>query len=140
MTTPGRRRAHRGARRPGADAACVMTVWEGIRRTYGAPPDQAAPLMPPELFDVLGACPTIKRWMTRNRADEADPAGARDRALLLIGFTAALRRSDHAALRVENRASQWGSSRWSGDGVAEHPRREPGVSPSLRLSKGSRQV
>jgi hypothetical protein len=33
-----------------------MTVWEGIRRTHGAPPDQAAPLMPPELLDVLEAC------------------------------------------------------------------------------------
>ncbi|MGH4006616.1 MAG: hypothetical protein ACRDTH_00325 [Pseudonocardiaceae bacterium] len=27
--------------------ARVVAVWEGIRRTHGAPPDQAAPLMPP---------------------------------------------------------------------------------------------
>ena len=26
--------------------ACVLAVWEGIRRTHGAPPEQAAPLMP----------------------------------------------------------------------------------------------
>lgn len=37
--------------------ARVVAVWEGIRRTHGAPSDQAAPLMPPELFGVLDACP-----------------------------------------------------------------------------------
>jgi len=87
--------------------ARVVAVWEGIRRTHGAPPDQAAPLMPPELFDVLDACPTTKVWRTRNRPAEPDLAGARDRALLLVGFVAALRRSELAALTV--------------DQVAEHP-------------------
>ena len=88
---------------PTTDAR-VMTVWEGIRRTHGAPPDQAAPLMPPELFDVLDACPTTRRFKTRGRPDEPDLAGARDRALLLVGFTAALRRSELAALTVEDLA------------------------------------
>src|SRR5674536_101919 len=32
--------------------ARVVAVWEGIRRTHGAPPEQAGPLMPPELFDT----------------------------------------------------------------------------------------
>lgn len=27
--------------------ARVVAVWEGFRRTHGAPPEQAAPLMPP---------------------------------------------------------------------------------------------
>ena len=40
--------------------ARVVAVWEGIRRTHGAPPEQAAPLMPPELLDVLDACPTTR--------------------------------------------------------------------------------
>jgi hypothetical protein len=40
--------------------ARVVAVWEGIRRTHGAPPDQAAPLMPPALFDVLDHCPQTK--------------------------------------------------------------------------------
>ena len=84
--------------------ARVRTVWEGIRRTHGAPPAQAAPLMPPELFVVLDACPTVRRFKTRGRADEPNLAGARDRALLLVGFTAALRRSELAALRVEHLA------------------------------------
>lgn len=81
-------------------AARVQTVWEGIRRLHGAPPDQAKPLMPPELFDVLDACPTTKTWKTRGRAPEPDLAGARDRALLLVGFVGALRRGELAALSV----------------------------------------
>jgi len=88
-------------------SARVVAVWEGIRRTHGAPPEQAAPLMPPELFDVLTACPTTKTWRTRGRSPEPDLAGARDKALLLVGFVAALRRSELAALSV--------------DQVAEHP-------------------
>ena len=43
------------------EAARVVAVWEGIRRTHGAPADQAAPLMPPELLDVLEACPVPRR-------------------------------------------------------------------------------
>jgi hypothetical protein len=42
------------------EAARVTRVWEGIRRTHGAPADQAAPLMPPELLDVLAACPATQ--------------------------------------------------------------------------------
>jgi site-specific recombinase XerD len=81
--------------------ARVVAVWEGIRRTHGAPPEQAAPLMPPELFDVLDACPATKHWKTRGRPPEPDLAGLRDRVLVLIGFFAALRRSELSALTVE---------------------------------------
>jgi site-specific recombinase XerD len=88
--------------------ARVVAVWEGIRRSHGAPPEQADPLMPPELFDVLAACPVTKVWKTRGRPSEPDLAGLRDRALLLVGFFAALRRSELAALRVEQ--------------LTEHPR------------------
>ncbi len=79
--------------------ARVLAVWEGIRRTHGAPPDQAVPLMPPPLLDVLAACPTTRTWKTRPA--EPDLAGLRDRALLLVGFVAALRRSELAALTVD---------------------------------------
>ena len=87
--------------------ARVLAVWEGIRRTHGAPPEQAAPLMPPDLFDVVDACPVTKAWRAAGRDPEANLAGARDRALLLVGFVGALRRSELAALTV--------------DRVAEHP-------------------
>jgi site-specific recombinase XerD len=98
--------------------ARVTAVWEGIRRTHGAPTTQAAPLMPPELFDVLDACPSTKVWRTRGRAAEPDLAGARDRALLLVGFIAALRRSEVSALDVDH--------------IAEHPN---GVVLTLPRSK-----
>jgi len=88
-------------------AARVVAVWEGIRRTHGAPPEQAAPLMPPELLDVLAACPVSRTWKARDRAAEPDLAGLRDRALLLVGFFGALRRSELAGLTL--------------DQVAEHP-------------------
>jgi len=87
--------------------ARVVAVWEGIRRTHGAPPEQASPLMPPDLFDVVNACPVTRTWKSKTRTVEADMAGMRDQALLLVGFVAALRRSELAALQVSD--------------VAEHP-------------------
>lgn len=96
----------RGLPDPTANAR-VVAVWEGIRRTHGAPPEQAPPLMPPELFDVVAACPDTRAWRNRQRPPEPDLAGARDRALLLVGFVGAFRRSELAALRVAD--------------VAEHP-------------------
>ena len=83
-------------------AARVVAVWEGIRRTHGAPAEQAAPLMPPELLDVLEACPETKTWATPGRPPEPDLAGARDKALLLVGFVGALRRSELVALDFED--------------------------------------
>jgi len=53
------------------------------------------------LFDVVDACPNTKVWRTHGRPAEPDLAGARDRALLLVGFVAALRRSELAALTVD---------------------------------------
>lgn len=100
--------AHQLANQPDPTRnARVIAVWEGIRRTHGAPPKQSAPLMPPDLFDVVDACPTTKVWRTPKRPAEPDVAGARDRALLLVGFVAALRRSELAALMVNQ--------------VSEHP-------------------
>jgi site-specific recombinase XerD len=83
-------------------AARVVAVWEGIRRTHGAPADQSAPLMPPELLDVLEACPGTKTWAAPGRPLEPDLAGARDKALLLVGFIGALRRSELVALDFED--------------------------------------
>lgn len=89
------------------EAARVVAVWQGIRWLHGAPPEQAAPLMPPELFAVLDACPEVRHWKTRGRALEPDLAGLRDRVLLLVGFVGALRRSELVGLDVDH--------------VAEHP-------------------
>lgn len=102
------------------DTARVMTVWEGIRRTHGEPADQATPLLPPELFAVVDACPTTKVWRTRGRPPEPSLAGSRDRALLLDGFVGAFRRSELAAIDV--------------DDITPHPK---GLVVALRRSKGN---
>ena len=78
------------------DDAIVQTVWEGIRRTHGAPPEQSLPIMPPLLWAMLEATPTVFA--------DAEPSlsGLRDHALLLVGFVGAMRRSELAALDVEH--------------------------------------
>jgi integrase len=92
--------AHQLADHPDPAAGTrVAAVWEGIRSSYGAPPEQTVPLMPPELLDVAAACPITRVWKTRE--PEPDLAGLRDRALLLVGFFAALRRSELAVLTVD---------------------------------------
>ncbi len=58
--------------------------------------------MPPELLDVLEACPDTKTWAMPGRPPEPDLAGARDKALLLVGFVGALRRSELVALDFED--------------------------------------
>jgi integrase len=65
----------------------VRLVRRGVRRTLGTAQRQVRPLTVPELrtmLDVLGS----------------DTAGCRDRALLLLGFAGALRRSELVGLDV----------------------------------------
>jgi len=69
----------------------VQAVWEGIRRERAQPTDQAPALMPPVLWDVLSALPN-------------DVSGVRDRAVLLVGFVGAFRRSELAAMEVDHMA------------------------------------
>ncbi len=63
----------------------LASVLRGIRREIGAPPRQARPLEIEELRQVVAACPDT-------------PIGRRDKALLLISFAGALRRSELAGL------------------------------------------
>lgn len=74
--------AHRSAGfpTPTADAG-VKAVWAGIRRVHGTASDGAAPLTVALLCRVAEALPD-------------GLAGARDRALILLGFAGALRRSE----------------------------------------------
>ncbi len=53
--------------------ARVVAVWEGIRRTHTTRPEQATPLMPPQLWDVLDACPTTKTWKDKEPTGRAEP-------------------------------------------------------------------
>ena len=65
----------------------VAAVVGGIRRTVGTAPKQKAPLTVEALRKVVRALPE-------------GPAGVRDRAMLLLGFAGALRRSELVALDV----------------------------------------
>lgn len=67
----------------------VRLVWDGLRRLHGVARRQVAPLTAAELRGVCAALP-------------ATLAGLRDRALLLVGMGAALRRSELAALEVDD--------------------------------------
>ena len=77
------------------DDAVVSTVWEGIRRTHRAPPEQSLPIMPPLLWAILEATP-IRLGNT-----DASLGGLRDHVLLLVGFIGALRRSELGGIDVE---------------------------------------
>jgi integrase len=65
----------------------VREVWKGVRRSLGVAPQQKSPAT----VDVLRAM---------SRALPPTLAGARDRAILVVGMAAALRRSELAALDV----------------------------------------
>lgn len=64
----------------------VKAVLRGVRRSHGRPQRQAAPLLKQDLLALLSLMTGTK--------------GLRDRALLLLGFAAALRRSEVVALDV----------------------------------------
>ncbi len=105
--------------------ARVQTVWEGIRRDHGAPPEQAAPLMRPELTIVVEACPEIRVWKNK-RPDEPHLRGLRDRALLTVGFFGALRRSELAAVTlddIDDHANVAPRPAWQGGSIVWSPTR-----------------
>jgi site-specific recombinase XerD len=81
---------HGGYDNPAAHAGVKATL-AGIGRTLGAPPAKKAALTADLLARALRSIPQ-------------DLAGLRDRALILIGFAAALRRSELVALDVADLA------------------------------------
>lgn len=78
--------AHRAAGLP-FDRATFDIVLEGIRRTFGVPPREPAPLTVTELRAIVAALPDTL-------------SGARDRALLTLGFAAALRPTELVGLDI----------------------------------------
>jgi integrase len=71
------------------DKVLVAETLHGIRRTHGTAPAMKKPLTLDKIVRILGTL-------------EGPIAGARDKALLLLGFVGGLRRSELAALRVEH--------------------------------------
>ena len=85
------RAAHRAAGHEPPSSEALRLLRRGIRRTIGTAQQQAAAL---GLEDV-------RRMVATLPADCIDDA-ARDRAVILVGFAAALRRSEVAALELED--------------------------------------
>lgn len=67
----------------------IRETLRGIGRTHGAPPRRSTALTIPELRKLVRACGTTL-------------AGARDRALFLIGFAGALRRSELIGINIDD--------------------------------------
>jgi site-specific recombinase XerD len=67
----------------------VRLTMRGIRHVHGKPQAQVTPLLKDDLVVMLSHIPESVK-------------GRRDRAMLLLGFCAALRRSELAAIRVED--------------------------------------
>jgi integrase len=96
--------AHRAAGHPSPrEDAGLRLVLRGIRRTVGVAQREAAPVLAEHLRAMVEALPDTL-------------AGARDRALLLVGFAGAFRRSELAALTVED-------ATFGPDGLELHLRR-----------------
>jgi integrase len=86
--------------------AMFRNTWKGIRRSHGQPPVKKAALMTPLLRRALGTLPD-------------NLTGVRDRALLLLGFAGALRRTELAGVEVTARpAANWIEE--TGEGLVVH--------------------
>lgn len=117
--------AHRLAGLPSPrSSAVVREVRAGIRRRLGVAPKQKAPLLVDDLRDVVGALPDTL-------------VGLRDRALLLVGFAGAFRRSELVALEVHD-------LEWTADGVKVTLRRsktdQEGEGRSVGIPHGSAEA
>lgn len=82
------RTAHRAADLPPPESGDLKRVWSGIRRQHARPARKKRALVTEDLKRVVAKIPDSL-------------AGQRDRALLLVGFAGALRRSELAALTLE---------------------------------------
>jgi site-specific recombinase XerD len=103
-------------------AIVVRTTWRGIRRTFGVAPARKAPLRAADVRALVGTL------------DASRLGGIRDRALLVIGFAGAFRRSELVALDVAD-------IDWTPDGLVVHILRsktdQEGMGAAIGLPFGS---
>ncbi len=67
----------------------ISEVMRAVEREFGEPQRQVKAICTPEITELVGTC-------------DASPGGVRDRALILLGFAGALRRSELVAIRAEH--------------------------------------
>jgi site-specific recombinase XerD len=115
--------AHQAAgHEPPTRATVVRTAWRGIRRTFGVAPVRKAPLRATDIRQLVATL------------DVDRLGGLRDRALLVVGFAGAFRRSELVALDVAD-------IEWTDDGLVVAIRRsktdQEGEGASIGLPYGS---
>ncbi len=81
---------HQAAGHPSPVGPGARAILEGVARARGARPAQKAALTPAQLLDIC------------RQLDPSTAIGVRDRALLVLGFATGLRRSELAALQLED--------------------------------------
>jgi integrase len=79
--------AHKAAGHAPPEHPSLERVWAGVKRTHGRPARKKRALVVEDLRRVIAKLPATR-------------AGIRDRALILVGFAGAMRRSELAALSV----------------------------------------
>jgi integrase len=83
----------------------LHSVWAGVTRALGTAPEKVAPALASDVVAMTAACDEAVR-LAEAFPDDAKPGAGlrakRDKAMLLLGFAAALRRSELAAVRTEH--------------------------------------
>ena len=83
----------------------LHSVWAGVVRTLGAAREKVAPALAADVVAMAAVCDEAVR-LGESFPDDLAPGAAlrarRDKAMLLLGFAAALRRSELAAVRTEH--------------------------------------
>lgn len=93
----------------------LHSVWAGVVRALGVARRKVAPALAEDVVRMAAACDEVAREAEAEAMATAEPTprrqhlgralrARRDKAMLLLGFAAALRRSELAAVRVEDLA------------------------------------
>ncbi|WP_412070594.1 site-specific integrase [Rubrivirga sp. IMCC43871] len=80
----------------------LHSVWAGITRTLGVAQRKVAPALAADLVAMAQACDQDVQLAETTPTPGVALRARRDKALLLLGFAAALRRSELAAVRIED--------------------------------------
>ncbi|GAB5550228.1 MAG: site-specific integrase [Sandaracinaceae bacterium] len=85
----------------------LHSVWAGVMRSLGTAPEKKAPALAADVVAMAETCDESIRLAEMSTGTGADDhrtilRARRDKALLLLGFAAALRRSELAAVRTEH--------------------------------------